>query len=200
MPLTFNKLDFRDYLYHVYDVEVTSVRSFINQMLPQQRALPGGIAGQWYRPRSQKLMVVDLKKPFIWPERPSEEDMEPWDHKLFSAVEDGHAKDVKDATVKASSGRPKLRTQQELGPNRVMLRHAAEELLSGKKKWVPGSWVEVEKEKAEDAVLEAAQDVLEMDEGEAETEAGAGAKVEAEALPDPEVRGTNQGKDEVKRS
>lgn len=197
MPLTFNKLDFRDYLYHVYNVEVTSVRSFINQMLPQQRTLPGGTSGQWYRPRSQKLMVVDLKKPFVWPERPSKEDMEAWDHKLFKAVEKGHEKDVRQATVRASSGRPKLRTQEQIDADRLRLKHAAEALLSGKKKWVPGTWVEAEKkeeeEEVEPTVLEAAPNAHEMGE-EGWTE------VEADVLADPKARETNRAKDDLKRS
>lgn len=195
MPLTFTKLDFRDYLYHVYDVEVTSVRSFINQMLPQQRSLPGGIVGKWYRPRSQKLMVVDLKKPFVWPERPSEEDMEPWDHKLFKAVEDGHKEDVREATTRASSGRPKLRTQKKMTTDRVKLRQAAEALLSGKKKWVPGTWVEgmdKAEPEPEPAVTEAAQDPNDPGEGWTEVEAG--------VLPGLETSETGQGKDEAKKS
>lgn len=186
MPLTFNKLDFRDYLYNVYNVEVTSVRSFINQRLPQQRTLPGGAMGQWYRPRSQKLMVVDLKKPFIWPERPTEPEMEPWDHKLFRAVEDGHDKDVRQSTVKASSGQPKMRPQVDLDADRVKLRRAAEELLSGRKKWVPGTWVEVE----QDEVDEVAQ---------AAGESGVGI-APSEGSPDLVAKGAGQTNGDVKQS
>lgn len=157
MPLTFNKFDFRDYLFHVYQVEVTSVRSFINQMRPQRRNRPGGAGGQWYRPRSQKLMVVDLKKPFVWPERPAEEEMDEWDHKLFQAVEEGHNEDVRQATARAGSGRPKMRTQFQENEERARLREAAAALLSGKKKWVPGTWVEVDQEEEAEAAPVALQ-------------------------------------------
>lgn len=174
VPLTFNKLDFRDYLYNVYNVEVNSVRAFINQKRPQQRSLPGSSGGQWYRPRSQKLMVVDLKKPFVWPERPSEDDMEPWDHKLFSAVEEGHDQEISEAETRVR-GTPKLRTQMEADMNRVKLKDVAEQLLSGKKKWMPGTeWVETETEKS---VAEAVAAPMEKE----ETQEMAGEKAEAEA-------------------
>lgn len=147
------------------------MRSFINQMRPQRRARPGGAGGQWYRPRSQKLMVVDLKKPFVWPERPAEDEMDEWDHKLFQAVEEGHNDDVRQATVRAGSGRPKMRTQLEENEDRARLREAAAALLSGKKKWVPGTWVEVEQEEEAEAVpapLQAA--VVEGEETQVEAE------------------------------
>lgn len=145
MPLTFNKLDFRDYLYHVYDVEVRSVRSFINQRLPKQRSIDGK-SGKWYRPRSQKLMIVDLVKPFVWPERPSEEAMTEWDHKLFESVESGHDQEIAEAERRAR-GMPILRPHQKQSLDRTKLAATAKELLEGKKKWNPGmEWVEVEKD------------------------------------------------------
>ncbi|KAJ4389967.1 mitochondrial 54S ribosomal protein YmL41 [Gnomoniopsis smithogilvyi] len=146
VPLTFNKFDLRDYLYHLYNVEVTSVRSFINQKMPAQRTIPGKFGGQWYRPRAQKLMIVDLVKPFVWPERPAEEDMTPWDHKLFVAVEEGHSKEVAQAEAMGSWGPQKMRTDQPATRERKELRKMATQLLSGKQQWTPGprGYVEVE--------------------------------------------------------
>lgn len=143
MPLTFNKLDFRDYLYNCYNVEVNSVRSFINQMRARQRSFTG-FGGRWYRPRSQKMMIVDLKKPFVWPEAPKDEEKDPWDHKLFKTVEGGHKEDIRQAEERAR-GTPRLRSDADDGPSRDKLRTAAWKLLSGKQKWVPGTHVEVEK-------------------------------------------------------
>lgn len=138
VPLTFNKLDFRDYLYHLYNVETTSVRSFINQRMPTQRSVTGAPGGQWYRPRAQKLMIVDLVKPFTWPERPREEDMGEWDHKLFVAVEKGHDEDVKKAVAKISWGPQRMRTDEKVPRDRRELHKLAVELLTGKKTWAPG--------------------------------------------------------------
>lgn len=138
VPLTFNKFDFRDYLFHLYNVEVTSVRSFINQRMPAQRSIAGTVGGQWYRPRAQKLMMVDLVKPFTWPERPAEADMEAWDHKLFKAVEAGHEEDVAVAEANSSWGPQPLRTDKKVPRERRELRKLAISLLSGKQRWAPG--------------------------------------------------------------
>lgn len=139
VPLTFNKFDFRDYLYHLYNVEVTSVRSFINQRMPAQKALAQPGSGQWYRPRAQKLMIVDLVKPFTWPERPAESEMQPWDHKLFKSVEDAHKVDVAKAVAVNSWGPQKMRTDEEEPRERRELRKMAEDLLKGKRRWTPGT-------------------------------------------------------------
>lgn len=138
VPLTFNKLDFRDYLYHLYNVETTSVRSFINQRMPAQKAIGHVYGGQWYRPRAQKLMIVDLVKPFTWPERPAEKDMDPWDHKLFRSMEDGQKADVDKAVAVGSWGPQKMRTDEAPSRERIELRKMAEELLAGKQQWTPG--------------------------------------------------------------
>lgn len=138
MPLTFNKLDLRDYLYHLYNVEVTSIRSLINQKMPTQRTAPGKHSGQWYRPQPSKLMIVDLVKPFVWPERPAEKDMTPWDHKLSVAVEKGHSKEVAQAEAMGSYGPQKLRTSQPPTRERKALRQMASQLLAGRQQWTPG--------------------------------------------------------------
>lgn len=128
-------------------------------------------------------MIVDLVKPFVWPERPSEEDMTPWDHKLFVAVEKGHSKDVAQAEALGSWGPQKLRANAPQPRDRKQLRKMAGELLSGKQQWTPGprGYVEVETDvtvaatSGEDAVrasakVEAAQAET-AERGEAEVEA-----------------------------
>lgn len=147
VPLTFNKLDFRDYLWNVYNVEVTSVRSFVNQMQVRQRNYKG-FGGKWYRPRSQKMMVVDLVKPFVWPEEP--EDKDAWDHKMFTAVEQSH-KEQLNLDFERSKGTPPLREEQKQSDGRVLLRQQAKELMNGTRKWRPAQplgleWAEVEAE------------------------------------------------------
>lgn len=143
MPLTFNKFDLRDYLWHLYHVGTNSVRSFVIQPRPQQRNLPGKYNGAWYRPRAQKLMIVDLKKPFTWPERPTDpKELEPWDNKLYTAVEDGHEHQIKENTER-QQGMPKLREEKATAVDRKKLGNLAKEILAGKKAWVPEKgWVE----------------------------------------------------------
>jgi large subunit ribosomal protein L23 len=76
VPLNTNKLDLRDYLYHCYGVRVLGVRSFVQQQKLRQDK-PGAIRPsprQWYRPRSIKKMLVELERPFAWPEEPEDFD------------------------------------------------------------------------------------------------------------------------------
>jgi large subunit ribosomal protein L23 len=67
-------LDLRDYLFNVYGVRVKGVRSFIQQQKVRQDK-PGAIRPaqrKWYRPRSIKKMMVELERPFVWPEEPTD--------------------------------------------------------------------------------------------------------------------------------
>ncbi|MCJ1245478.1 hypothetical protein MMC30_002682 [Trapelia coarctata] len=97
-PLSLNKLDLKDYLYHAYNVPVLSIRSYIQQ----QRVLqdkPGARvprARRWYRARSVKKMTVEMGRKedgkggigggeFVWPEE--EEDLEPWDKRAWDAAQ-----------------------------------------------------------------------------------------------------------------
>ncbi|KKY38584.1 putative ribosomal protein l23 [Diaporthe ampelina] len=146
VPLSFNKLDFRDYLWNVYNVEVRSVRSFVNQMRPRQRQYGNSQGGKWYRPRSQKMMIADLARPFVWPEAP--DDLSPWDKLMFDSVEAEHRKGI-EAQQARVRGTPRLRDEMEGSAERRKLRNEAERLLTGRRKWRSGqslgsAWVEVE--------------------------------------------------------
>ncbi|KAL1861317.1 mitochondrial 54S ribosomal protein YmL41 [Diaporthe australafricana] len=154
VPLTFNKLAFRDYLWNVYNVEVKSVRSFVNQMRPRQRQYGNSQGGRWYRPRSQKMMIADLARPFVWPEAP--EDLSPWDKLMYDSIEGEHKK-ITDAQFRRQVGTPALRDQMERSRERVQLRKRADSLLAGNATWKPGqplgaSWVEVDESETVPAV------------------------------------------------
>jgi large subunit ribosomal protein L23 len=144
VPLEFNKLDLRDYLYHAYNVEVTSVRSFINQPSPRQKY---GSIGKWYRPRSQKMMIVELVKPFVWPDPPAEKDREPFDYKIFKKMEKERSESMKRHMDPANIP---LRTQQPTSEVRAALKQQAKEFLDSGE-WSNGrkgddKWTEVETE------------------------------------------------------
>ncbi|KAK7528705.1 mitochondrial 54S ribosomal protein uL23m [Phyllosticta citriasiana] len=128
VPLHFNKLDMRDYLWHVYGIEtVGSIRSFVQQQ-PLRMDKPGATLPRqrhWYRERSIKKMTVEMDKPFIWPEKP--EDLSPWSHDLYHAAEEFRGdQESKEDDIHAKPADTKT------------LREQAEELLSGKTKWQPG--------------------------------------------------------------
>lgn len=74
VPLNLHKLDLRDYLWNAYGVRVLGVRSYIQQQ-KVTNAHPGArgtTSNTWYRPRSIKKMMVELERPFVWPEEPED--------------------------------------------------------------------------------------------------------------------------------
>ncbi|EEB05772.1 ribosomal protein subunit L23 [Schizosaccharomyces japonicus yFS275] len=71
VPLHVNKFDVRDYLLHVYNLKVLSVRSMIFA-----RKLYRNRMGQVKRPKSIKKVIVEMEEPFVFPEPP--EDLSPW--------------------------------------------------------------------------------------------------------------------------
>ncbi|KAK3353066.1 hypothetical protein B0T25DRAFT_590766 [Lasiosphaeria hispida] len=83
VPLTFNKFDIRDYLFHVYNVEVTAVRSFVNQRRLQKKFR----IHAWYRPQAGKMMIAELVKPFVWPQLLGVTEREEFDYKQFYTME-----------------------------------------------------------------------------------------------------------------
>jgi ribosomal protein L23 len=77
VPLSFNKLDIRDYLKRAYGVHTIRVRSFVQQekiTRAKRFGKPG--FGPLRRPISKKKMTVEMTEPFVWPDLP--EDMSPY--------------------------------------------------------------------------------------------------------------------------
>jgi large subunit ribosomal protein L23 len=70
-PLSLNKLDIRDYLWHAYGVHSLRVRSYVVQR-PVQRTS----TRRMFRGRGYKRMTVEMDKPFVWPDEP--EDYSPY--------------------------------------------------------------------------------------------------------------------------
>lgn len=65
VPKSFNKLDLRDYLYHIYGLRVLNITS---ALMPGKliRSMPAPY-GSRYRDAQIKKMTVDLVDPFVWP-------------------------------------------------------------------------------------------------------------------------------------
>lgn len=65
VPKSFNKLDLRDYLYHIYGLRVLNITS---ALMPAKyvRSMPAPYGGR-YRDSQIKKMTVDLIDPFVWP-------------------------------------------------------------------------------------------------------------------------------------
>ncbi|AET39573.1 mitochondrial 54S ribosomal protein uL23m Ecym_4537 [Eremothecium cymbalariae DBVPG len=68
VPKSFNKLDLRDYLFHIYGLRVLNVTT----QLMHGKFVRERLLGPRYRAPQIKKMTVDMMEPFIWPEEPKE--------------------------------------------------------------------------------------------------------------------------------
>lgn len=66
VPKTFNKLDFRDYLWNLYGLRALRITTQISwSQWARSR-------GPRFRTPQKKKMIIDMEKPFIWPEESPE--------------------------------------------------------------------------------------------------------------------------------
>ncbi|KAL1303737.1 hypothetical protein AAFC00_007082 [Neodothiora populina] len=132
VPLSMNKLDLRDYLYHAYNVRTLGIRSYVEQQ-PVRQGKPGAIKPtikRWFRPRAIKRMTVEMDKPFVWPAVPEGEDLAPWNPETFRASQKENEE--------YANRRGRLADTMYSQKDRDELRVQAKSLLEGKEKWRPG--------------------------------------------------------------
>ncbi|KAJ3520979.1 hypothetical protein NM208_g13496 [Fusarium decemcellulare] len=129
VPLRFTKFDLRDYLWNLYNVEVTKVRSYVKQQPLTQRNTH---SRSWYRPQPLKIMTVELAKPFQWPELP--EDKQPWSNQLWKMREDLMEKRNKEHIQRQRFQIP-LKSKAPLSKERQELADLAKKIASGEEKW-----------------------------------------------------------------
>lgn len=135
VPLRFNKLDLRDYLWHAYGVPVLKVRSFVN---PRPLTSSGTHQGaSIIRPSGQKMMIVELESPFVWPERVKGEDLpEEYDWQRNKRLEDADHEQMTERLMRRRGEIPMLTAKDEADlRGRTALREEAERLLRGEKSW-----------------------------------------------------------------
>jgi ribosomal protein L23 len=74
VPLWFNKMDMKDYLKSLYNVDVVDVRSFVYQLSKRKQGkdLKRIRRRKLYRPMSLKRMTVQLVDAFEWPKEPED--------------------------------------------------------------------------------------------------------------------------------
>ncbi|KAH8651586.1 hypothetical protein BGZ60DRAFT_388120 [Tricladium varicosporioides] len=136
VPLNLNKLDLRDYLWHAYGIPVRGVRSYI-QMQKVRQDKPNAkrpSPRRWFRPRSIKKMMVEMEKPFVWPEAP--ESFAEWDKETFDAAQE-------DRTQMESKFRPDWHTKPSA--ERGTIAEQAKAFLKGEATWEPSlkNWEDV---------------------------------------------------------
>lgn len=129
VPLRFTKLDLRDYLWNLYNVEVRKVRSYVKQQPLVRRH---SLSQSYYRPLSLKIMLAELTKPFIWPEVPK--NLTPWSGELWRIREELMEKRSKEHQDRADMHIP-LISKQPWSTERHQLANLAAQMLEGKVKW-----------------------------------------------------------------
>lgn len=129
--MTFTKFDLRDYLWNLYNVETTKIRSHVKQKALNYRDIS---RKRIYRPQPEKIMIVELAKPFQWPELP--ENLEPWSHELWHRRQDVMTKG-RNAMKNENLKRPEqgMKSRQPRSATRDSLATLANKLLSGEVKW-----------------------------------------------------------------
>lgn len=129
VPLTFTKFDLRDYLWNVYNVEVTKVRSYVKaQPLTQRDNRPNS----WYRPQSLKIMNVELVKPFQWPETPA--DLQPWNNELWTQRE-SRMKENRRQQWERQQMTLQMKSRAPVSAERKQLGELASKMLKGEVEW-----------------------------------------------------------------
>lgn len=93
---------------------------------------PDWIPGKktYFRPQPVKKMMVELEKPFVWPEPPSERDInEKWEKTRF----DSSALEATGVAFDEKENEKRMVKEQKL--REYSLRQKAERLLKGVEKW-----------------------------------------------------------------
>ncbi|CCH58044.1 hypothetical protein TBLA_0A02450 [Henningerozyma blattae CBS 6284] len=80
VPKSFNKLDLRDYLYHVYGLRALNITT---QLL--HGAIVKEVKGRYRGPQIKK-MTIEMEHPFIWPAEPAPGENNLWNPELNADI------------------------------------------------------------------------------------------------------------------
>jgi len=141
VPLDMTKLDLRDFLYHCYNVRALSVRSYVYQRPVEmyEHGLRPNPKKQWTRRKALKYMIIEMDEPFVWPEPPSEGELEEkWDTSAYRKAKQEQEDDQKRQGM-YNVWRDGTDENPDIKEDRQTLRKQAEELLAGKATWRPTS-------------------------------------------------------------
>ena len=132
VPITFTKLDMRDYLWNLYGVEAVKVRSRVQGTpITRNTNKSNGV----YRPMFNKYMVVTLREPFRYPSKPRNEE-------AFAHTTWKMRKEMRDQQHEQQEsfrdGKPPAWSEKDVTKQRKALREHAQRLLDGKEEWHNG--------------------------------------------------------------
>ncbi|KAI0448236.1 hypothetical protein F5B21DRAFT_498240 [Xylaria acuta] len=123
VPLTFNKFDLRDYLFHAYNTPVLAVRSQVRQ----RRDVLTHVNGRRFRSPPIKTMTVQLTQPFVWPSMPT--DITPWKRSIDAKARALEENNRRIRALARKTGELPLRDEKKEPEDRKNLRREAERLL-----------------------------------------------------------------------
>uniref|UniRef100_A0A093Y6Q7 Large ribosomal subunit protein uL23m n=1 Tax=Talaromyces marneffei PM1 TaxID=1077442 RepID=A0A093Y6Q7_TALMA len=104
VPLEFNKLDMREYMKQLYNVDIISIRSVVEQQKVTRERRDGGFGhGPLRRPKSKKKMTIEMREPFVWPEAP--EDKSAWQPDQFYRLRE-HSQAYQEASQPSAAAKP----------------------------------------------------------------------------------------------
>ncbi|ERF71573.1 hypothetical protein EPUS_00562 [Endocarpon pusillum Z07020] len=132
VPLWFNKLDFKNYLKNVYNVDVLHIRSYVQQSKVEREQRPGSrTPGRLFRPQARKRMTVELVDPFIYPEE--EKDLSPWESETFKKeLKQNQELSKEESRAIQPPMEPDLKRREGIAEQ-------AQDFLQGRQRWRP-SW------------------------------------------------------------
>lgn len=78
VPKSFNKLDLRDYLFHMYGLRALNITT---QLLHGRYVRLSAFSGRFRGPQIKK-MTIEMEQPFVWPEEPAEGEVARWNKKF----------------------------------------------------------------------------------------------------------------------
>lgn len=82
VPKSFNKLDLRDYLFHVYGLRAMNITT---QLLHGKYTRMSPFLPRYRAPQIKK-MTIEMAEPFVWPEEPSKKDNPMWDETMTENI------------------------------------------------------------------------------------------------------------------
>ncbi|SMN19636.1 similar to Saccharomyces cerevisiae YDR405W MRP20 Mitochondrial ribosomal protein of the large subunit [Maudiozyma saulgeensis] len=78
VPKSFNKLDLRDYLFHLYGLRALNITT---QLLHGRFVRMSAFSGRFRGPQIKK-MTIEMEQPFIWPEEPESSEVARWNEEF----------------------------------------------------------------------------------------------------------------------
>ena len=129
VPLDWSKLDLKDYLQSVYNVETYYIRSFVQYRRSEFTRNAKGTYTGIKASTPRKKMTAELAIPFVWPAELKGSDLAPWEPDQYNELMNRMEQDNE-----RQQGGNNLQRDHEL---RLKLKEQAAIILKGEEIWQP---------------------------------------------------------------